>query len=201
VILHYGKRSLFWSLIIFRYLSFTMVRGQKNWFQQLWKYTFFKHHKLPYYTLHVCVKRIFSCNEKTFFLCICSFCFFHNSTFFHSGYVIKDLLTRSALTELRLLQATIGLGFVFCLVRCYQAYCTLVMRNCYVTSGVFISFQISRTTGVSNNLAYSHCQITKWTQKLKVHVRVRKTILCVTLTGAHDRDMYDVHDHHNDTNK
>ena len=47
VILHYGKRSLFWSLIIFPYLSFTTVRGQKNWFQQLWKYKFFKHRKLP----------------------------------------------------------------------------------------------------------------------------------------------------------
>jgi len=32
--------------------------------------------------------------------------FFCNSTFFHSGYVIKDPLTRSAPTELRLLQAT-----------------------------------------------------------------------------------------------
>ena len=49
-ILHYGKRSLFWSLIIFPYLSFTTVWGQKNWFQQLWKYTFFKYRKLPYIT-------------------------------------------------------------------------------------------------------------------------------------------------------
>ena len=29
VILHCGKKSLFWSLIIFGYLNFTMVRGQK----------------------------------------------------------------------------------------------------------------------------------------------------------------------------
>jgi len=34
------------------------------------------------------------------FFCFC------NSTFFHSGYVIKDPLTRYAPTELHLLQAT-----------------------------------------------------------------------------------------------
>ena len=47
VILHYGKKSLFWTLIIFGYLSFTMVRGQKYRFQQLWMYKVFKHRKLP----------------------------------------------------------------------------------------------------------------------------------------------------------
>jgi len=31
----------------------------------------------------------------------------------------------------------------------YQAYCTLVMRYSYVTGGVWTSFQISRSTGVS----------------------------------------------------
>ena len=35
------------------------------------------------------------------------------------------------------------------LVGFYQAYCTLVVRNCYVTCGVFISFQISRSAGIS----------------------------------------------------
>ena len=50
VTLHYGKRSLFWSLINFPYLSLTTVQGQKNRFQQLWKYNFFKHRKLSYIT-------------------------------------------------------------------------------------------------------------------------------------------------------
>ena len=36
VILHYSKGSLFWSSIIFAYLSFTTVQGQKSRFQQLW---------------------------------------------------------------------------------------------------------------------------------------------------------------------
>jgi len=31
----------------------------------------------------------------------------------------------------------------------YHAYCTLVMRNCYVTGGILISFPISRFTVVS----------------------------------------------------
>jgi len=31
----------------------------------------------------------------------------------------------------------------------YQAYSTLVVRNCYVTGGVLTSFLISRSTGVS----------------------------------------------------
>jgi len=35
---------------------------------------------------------------------------------------------------------------LLCLLRFYQAYCTLVMRYCYVTGGVCISFQISRST-------------------------------------------------------
>ena len=47
VILHYGKKSLVWSLIIFGYLSFTTVRGQKNRSQKLWMYKIFKHRKLP----------------------------------------------------------------------------------------------------------------------------------------------------------
>jgi len=35
------------------------------------------------------------------------------------------------------------------LLRFHQTYCTLVVRNCYVTGGVLISFLISRSTGVS----------------------------------------------------
>jgi len=104
VILHDGKRSLFWSLIVFPYLSFTTVQGQKIGFKSCESIHFVI--IANFHTLHVCVKRIFSCNEKTIFLCICAFFFFHNSTFFHRGYVIKDPLTRSAPMELRLLQAT-----------------------------------------------------------------------------------------------
>jgi len=42
------------------------------------------------------------------------------------------------------------------LLRFYQAYCTLIWHYCYVTGagGVWICFQISRSTGVS---IYSHC--------------------------------------------
>ena len=48
----------------------------------------------------------------------------------------------------------LGLGLRFRvylsrLVPFYQAYCTVVVRYCYVTSGASISFQISRSTGVS----------------------------------------------------
>jgi len=43
------------------------------------------------------------------------------------------------------------------LVRFYQAYCILIMHNCYVTDCVFISFQISRSTGVSIATAYLLC--------------------------------------------
>jgi len=35
------------------------------------------------------------------------------------------------------------------LVRINQAYCTLIVRYCYVTGGVVISFPISRKTGIS----------------------------------------------------
>jgi len=40
------------------------------------------------------------------------------------------------------------------LLRFYQAYCTLVVRNCYVTGGVLISFLISRSTCVSTATAF-----------------------------------------------
>jgi len=93
-----------------------------------------------FHTLYVCVKRIFSCNEKTFFLCVCSFFFFCNSTFFHSGYVIKDPLTRSAPTELRLLQATVGID-----VRTSNIYTS---KMCFIYTDIFTilggSFQIFR---------------------------------------------------------
>jgi len=42
------------------------------------------------------------------------------------------------------------------LLRFYQAYCTLVVRNsnCYVTGGVLISFLISRSAGESIGVSY-----------------------------------------------
>jgi len=40
------------------------------------------------------------------------------------------------------------------LLRFYQAYyCILVIRYCYVTGGVIITVQISRSTGVSTSIA------------------------------------------------
>ena len=93
-----------------------------------------------FHTLYVCVKRIFSCNEKTFFLCVCSFFFFCNSTFFHSGHVIKHPLTRSAPTELRLLQATVGID-----VQTSNIY---TRKMCFIYTDIFTilggSFQIFR---------------------------------------------------------
>jgi len=44
--------------------------------------------------------------------------------------------------------------FLLRLLRFYQAYCTLVVRYCYVTGGVWTSFQISRSTGVSTATAF-----------------------------------------------
>jgi len=44
----------------------------------------------------------------------------------------------------------LGLGFIFLgLLPFYQAYCTLIVRYCYVTGGMFISFLISGSTSVS----------------------------------------------------
>ena len=85
--LHYGKKSLFWSFIIFGYLSFTTVREQKSRFQQLWMYKIFKHRKLP------CIPCLGETHIKlqwyNIFPSIFSFFLFCNATFFHSGYVIK----------------------------------------------------------------------------------------------------------------
>jgi len=71
VILHYGKRRLFWSLKIFANLSFTTVWGQKNRFQQLWMYKTLNIANI--YVFDVWGKRIFICNNKIFFLCIFMF--------------------------------------------------------------------------------------------------------------------------------
>ena len=87
MMLHYGKKSLFWSLNIFGYLSFTTVRGQKNSFQQLWIYKIFEHRKLP------CIPCLGKTHIKLQWYNIYSSLFFLfllcNATFCHSGYVIK----------------------------------------------------------------------------------------------------------------
>ena len=92
VMLHYGKKSLFWSLIIFGYLSFTMVRGQKIGFYSC---EFIKFLNIA--NLHVWGKHILSCNDTTFILHFFSFFCFCNATFFYSGYVIKPLQPSSAI--------------------------------------------------------------------------------------------------------
>jgi len=93
--LYYGKKSLFWSFIIFGYSSFTTVRGQKNRFQQLWMYKIFN--IANFHVFHVWGKRILSCNDTTLFLHFFSFFWFCNATFFHSVYVIKPPQPSSAI--------------------------------------------------------------------------------------------------------
>jgi len=54
------------------------------------------------------------------------------------------------------LRLRLGLRFIFLhLLPFYQAYCTRVMRYCYVTGGIFISFLISRSTGISIATAFT----------------------------------------------
>ena len=72
VTLHYGKRSLFWSLIIFRYLSFTTVRGQKIRFNKCECIKFLNIANI--HALHILGKRIFVCNKNFFsFVFFCLF--------------------------------------------------------------------------------------------------------------------------------
>ena len=92
MILHYGKRSLFWSVIIFGYLSFTTGRGQKIGFNRCESTKFLNIANI--HALDVWWKRMFVCNNKIFFLCVYSFC---NATLFHSGYVIKPPQPSSAI--------------------------------------------------------------------------------------------------------
>jgi len=106
--LHYGKKSLFWSLIIFGYLSFTTVRGQKNRLQQLGIYKTFN--IANFHAFRVSGNRILSCNDTRFILHFFCFC---NATFFHSGFVIEWLGCwghSTSATKLRLLQATLLLS-------------------------------------------------------------------------------------------
>jgi len=88
---HNGKKSLFWSFIIFGYLSFTTVREQKIGFNSCECIKFLN--IANFHVFHVWAKRILSCNDTTYFLHFFSFC---NATFFHSGYVIKPPQPSSA---------------------------------------------------------------------------------------------------------
>jgi len=97
VILHHGKKSLFWSLIIFGYLSFITVRGQKIGFNSCECVKFVN--IANFHASHVWGKRISSCNDTTFFLHIFSFFCFRNAISFHSGYVFKPLQPSSAIYE------------------------------------------------------------------------------------------------------
>jgi len=54
-------------------------------------------------------------------------------------------------------RATIKVSFrvhLLRLLRFFQAYCTLVVRYCYVTGGIWISFEISISTGVTIATAF-----------------------------------------------
>jgi len=71
VILHYGRRSLISSLIIFA-LSFTTVRGQKIGLNSCECIKFLNIANI--HLLDVWSKRLFICNNNIFFLCF--FCLF-----------------------------------------------------------------------------------------------------------------------------
>ena len=91
VTLHYSKRSLFWSLIIFGYLSFTTVRGQKIRFNNCECIKFLNNANI--HALHILGKRIFICN-KFFFPLLFSVYSFCNAIFFYSSNVIKPPHTK-----------------------------------------------------------------------------------------------------------
>jgi len=92
---HYDKISLFWSLIIFAYLSFTTVREQKIGFNSCECIQFFNIANT--HVLNVWGKCIFICNNKIFFLWFFSVYSFYNATFFHYDYVIKPPQPSSAI--------------------------------------------------------------------------------------------------------
>ena len=98
VMLHYGKKSLFWSLIIFGCMSSAMVRGQKNRFQQLWMYKIFNIANFHVFHAWTMIQHF-------------SFTFFPFFDFamqlFSTPVTSSNLRNQSLLfTELRLLQAT-----------------------------------------------------------------------------------------------
>jgi len=105
MMLHYGKKSLFWSLNIFGYLSFTTVRGQKIVFNSC---EFIKFLNIAnYHVFHVWGKRILSCNDTTFILHFFSFFCFATQLFATPVTSLNLRIQAPLFTELRLLQATV----------------------------------------------------------------------------------------------
>jgi len=95
VLLHYGKKRLFWSLIFFGYLSFATVQGQTNRFQQLCMHKIFLNHKLP--RIPCLGETHIKLQWYTIFLLLFYFYCFCNTTFLHSSYVIKPPQPSSAI--------------------------------------------------------------------------------------------------------
>ena len=110
VILHYGKRSIFKSFIIFDYLSFTTARGQKNGFNSCECIKLLN--IANFHAFHVWWKRILSCNDTTFFLHF--FHFFAFATQLISTPVKSSNLRNQPplYTELRFLQGTLGYTYI-----------------------------------------------------------------------------------------
>ena len=100
VSLHYGERSLFWSLMVFPCLSFTTVGGQKIGFNSCECTKLL--HIANFQALDVWGKRIIICNNKIFFLCF--FLFIPFATQLFSTPVTSSKLRKHAplFTELRL---------------------------------------------------------------------------------------------------
>ena len=95
VTLHYGERSLFWSLIIY-WIWVSQRFGDKIiGFNRCECIKFLNAANI--HALDVWWKRMFICNNKIFLLCFFSIESFCNATFFHSGYVIKHPQPSSAI--------------------------------------------------------------------------------------------------------
>ena len=116
--LYYGEKNLFWSLIIFGYLSFTTVRARKISFNSCECIKFLN--IANFHAFHVWGIRILSCNDATFFLHFFSF-FDFAKQLFSTPYTSSNLRNQAPLfTELRLLQAT---QFGYIAVLCNRTCC------------------------------------------------------------------------------
>jgi len=94
VILHYGKKSLFWSLKIFGYLSFTTVRGQKIGLNSCVCVDFLN--IANFHAFHVWGKHIMLQWHNIFPSLFFLFCYC-KATFFHSSFIIKPPQPSSAI--------------------------------------------------------------------------------------------------------
>ena len=92
--LHYSKKSLYWSFLIFVIWVSKLFGDKKIGFNSC---EFIKFLNIAnFHVFYVWRRRILSCNDATFLLHFFSFFWFCNATFFHSGYVIKPLQPSSA---------------------------------------------------------------------------------------------------------